>query len=569
VLTLDGKASWNRPISSALSSAFVAGIQVFNDRTITSSGSSTNLPGPGIEVVGAGGANISVDEGFSTSINGGYFGQEQLGFYDWIFLTAGARYDFASAFGADAPAVTYPKASISIVPSSLAGWGSPLGLNTLRLRAAWGKSGRQPGAFDKFTTFSPLVGELGAGLVPSQLGNQALKPEIATEIEGGFEAGLWQDRLGLTFTAWRRRVDDLLVSQQFPVSGGFRQAQIANIGKISANGYEASARSFVINSPKLQIELDANVAWMKQTVDSLGGSPPIKTQPGYVRHRVFLKQHDPLGSIYTPRLAEACPGGGTTPANNKLGAAITCYGPGQFPISLNGNGRAATEAELLAYLAQPRDLKTGAVQNALRPLLADFDGSGILGEQRIGDIFPDWTGAFGTTITLGKNWRVLTNFEWRTGYLVHNLTNAFRGSQHATLGSNLKGYSEIEAVLVNPASSSQDRLAAANTYIRENRRLLEQGLSEFEPGDFLRFREAALTYSVPASLASKVRASSMAITFAARNPWLWTRYSGADPELSYNGREPGGGVQANFNEASDSFGMPVPRRFSILVNLGF
>ena len=50
---------------------------------------------------------------------------------------------------------------------------------------------------------------------------------------------------------------------------------------------------------------------------------------------------------------------------------------------------------------------------------------------------------------------------------------------------------------------------------------------------------------------------------------LWTGYSGSDPEIAYNGREPGGGVSGNFNEASDSFGMPVPRRFSILVNLGY
>ncbi|MGH9888535.1 MAG: TonB-dependent receptor plug domain-containing protein, partial [bacterium] len=122
VLTLDGKASWNRPITSSLSSALVAGMQVFNDRTITSSGASTNLPGPGIEVVGAGGANISVGEGFSTTINGGYFAQEQLGFKNWIFLTTGARYDFASAFGEKASGVTYPKASLSVVPSDLGGW---------------------------------------------------------------------------------------------------------------------------------------------------------------------------------------------------------------------------------------------------------------------------------------------------------------------------------------------------------------------------------------------------------------------------------------------------------------
>jgi TonB-dependent starch-binding outer membrane protein SusC len=568
VLTLDGKASWNRPISRSLSSALVTGIQVFNDRTVSSTGNSTNLPGPGIEVVGAGGANISVGEGFSTSINGGYFAQEQLGWKDWIFLTAGIRYDFASAFGEDAPGVSYPKASLSVVPSDLTSWSSPLGINTLRLRAAWGKSGRQPGAFDKFTTFTPLRGELGAGLVPSQLGNQALKPEIATEIEGGFEAGLWQDRVGINFTAWTRTVDDLLVSQQFPVSGGFRQAQIANIGQIEAKGFELGGRAFVVNSPRVQVELNANAAWMEQTVKSLGGSPDIKTQAAYIRHRVFLKQGGPLGGVYIPRLAQACPGGGTTPANNSAGNPIACYGPGQYPISLNGNGRPATEAEMIAYLSQPRDLKTGAVQNALRPLLADYDGSGKLGEQLVGDIFPDWIGAFGSTVTLARNWRVMANFEWRTGYLVHNLTNAFRGSQHATLGSNLKPYSEIEATLVNPASTPEQRLQAAEKYIKEHRRLLEQGLSEFEPGDFLRFREFALTYSAPTAIASKLRARSMAITLALVNPKLWTGYSGSDPEISYAGRQPGGGVVANFNESNDSFGLPVPRRLSLLVNLG-
>ena len=73
-------------------------MQVFNDRGANSSASSTNLPGPGIGVVGAGGQNISIGEGFQTSINGGYFAQEQIGFRDWAFLTVGGRYDFASAF---------------------------------------------------------------------------------------------------------------------------------------------------------------------------------------------------------------------------------------------------------------------------------------------------------------------------------------------------------------------------------------------------------------------------------------------------------------------------------------
>ena len=79
-------------------------MQVFNDRSETSGGSSIEFPGPGIVVVGAGGLNIAASESFSTDINGGYFAQEQLGFKNLAFLTLGGRYDFASAFGESSPA---------------------------------------------------------------------------------------------------------------------------------------------------------------------------------------------------------------------------------------------------------------------------------------------------------------------------------------------------------------------------------------------------------------------------------------------------------------------------------
>jgi TonB-dependent starch-binding outer membrane protein SusC len=209
------------------------------------------------------------------------------------------------------------------------------------------------------------------------------------------------------------------------------------------------------------------------------------------------------------------------------------------------------------------------VQNALRPLLADYDGSGNLLEQKIGDIFPDWTGTYGATIGILKNWRLTSLFEYRTGFMVHNLTNAFRGSQHATIGSNLHDYSEVEAIIANPASTPEQRIDAADRYIKSFRRLLEPGLSEFEKGDFTRLRELSLTYTAPSSLAARLRARSLAVTFAASNVMLWTPYSGSDPEIAYAGRQPGGGVTANFNDSNDSFGLPIPRRFGLLVNLGF
>ena len=106
------------------------------------------------------------------------------------------------------------------------------------MRGAIGQSGLQPGAFDKFTTFSPLTSELGPGLAPSNLGNPDLKPEKATEWEVGSEIGILNDRAGVEVTYWNRVTRDALYQRQYAPSGGFRAVQLSNIGRIDAHGWE-------------------------------------------------------------------------------------------------------------------------------------------------------------------------------------------------------------------------------------------------------------------------------------------------------------------------------------------
>ena len=566
VLTLDGKIAYNRDFGSNWTTSTVGGLQVFNNRTTTQTGSSTSFPGPGIEVVGAGGLNISVGESFITTVNGGYFAQSQIGWRDWIFGTAGGRYDFSSAFGKSAGGVFYPKVSLSVVPSDRKSWSSTL-LPTFRLRAALGQSGRQPGAFDQFTTFSPLVTSLGSGLLPSQLGNRDLRPEISTEIEGGFEAGLLDNRVGLEFTYWKRQVKDALVPRTFAQSGGFRQAQLTNIGQIDAKGLEVGLHGAAIRTTNTRLELFANAAYLNQTLTSLGGAPAIRVSGGYARYRVYLKEGDPLGSIYQPRLALPCGAGG--PANNKLGKPITCFNNGEVPISFNGRGTAATTAELLAYFAQPRDIQSSAVQNVLQPLLADYDGSGILFEQRVGTNIPKWTGAFGGTFSFRQHWKVQSTMEYRTGYLVQNLTDGFRLSQHPSIGSNRKEFSEVQSVMQNPASTPEQRVAAATEYINKYRRLLEPGLNQAQNGSFLRWRELALTYDLGATTAKRLGFNNASITLAGRNILMFTKYPGQDPESNENGRGSTGTLADNFQNATDGFGLPIPKRVSLAINLGF
>src|SRR5690606_9455311 len=94
----------------------------------------------------------------------------------------------------------YPKVSGSWVLSDEDFWNPSWG--QMKLRAAYGQSGRAPGAFDAVRTWSSQDGSfLGQpAFVPQNRGNPDLGPEVTAEIEGGFDASWLQDRLRLDFT---------------------------------------------------------------------------------------------------------------------------------------------------------------------------------------------------------------------------------------------------------------------------------------------------------------------------------------------------------------------------------
>jgi len=554
-LTLDVKANWTRDFSSSFSSAFVAGLQGFLTKVKYPGSNGYDFPGPGIAVTNSLGKQFAND-GVLETVNGGYFVQEQLGFKRFLYVTAGARYDYSSAFGKSADGVLYPKFSVSFVPSDIGGF-KLAGISSLRVRGAWGQSGRQPSAFAKFTTFAAQTGPAGAGLKPDNLGNADLKPEVATEIEGGLELGLLNDRIGFDATYWNRKVDDLLFGVQYPPSGGFTNAQLSNVGRLDAHGLELSARGFVIQTPTTSLDLRASIAFLSQNVASLGGAPELKTGGSYARIRGYIKQGYAPGEFFGAKALRPCSGGRTT----------ACLQAGQVPYDFNGDKKPDTEAEALAFLSKPRDYT------------ALFNGNVIMVEDGInsdlGKPTPDYTGAFSGTLTFAKNWQMGALFEFKGGnYTYWCLICGFRNA--SPRGTNSKAFQEVNATLLNPASTPQQRLEASKTWVYSLASLTPyQGLNEVSDGDFLRFRELNITWNAPRSFAGKMGARSLAFTVSGRNLVLWTKYQGVDPEVAYVGQ---GGqlvqgattqVDENFVESIDGFGLPLPRRIGFSIRLGY
>jgi TonB-dependent starch-binding outer membrane protein SusC len=572
-ITLSVNGGYTRDFPMTLSSNLIFGAQGFLTRDNEESSTNQGFPGPGIEVVGAGSSPLNF-ESFSSIVNAGYFAQEQLGYADWLFGTLGGRYDYNSAFGKTSGGVFYPQASISVIPSDRASWReSFLGnyLSTLRFRAAIGKAGRQPSAFDKLTTYTALTATTGAGLVPSNLGNPELRPEVSTEVEAGAEFGIREDQTSFAFTRWQRSTIDALYARQFPVTGGFRAAQIDNIGQIKAWGWDARVKSFVINRPNLSADVYGNIGFLSQLVKSLGGAPPVKVGGSYPRYRNFVIEGYAPGAFFSAKAPGACPAGSTsqflpkqstTPASKTTGGV--CLMPGQLPFDTDANGIPDTQAQVLAFLGTPRLL------TAISPMLADDDNDADKLDHYNGKPLPDFEGSFGGSATIRKNWRVGTNLEYRVGnYTISDLTGAFRRASPSN-GGNTQARAEVEGIMMNPASTAQQRVDAA---LRSASSLYglspADGMNQHFDGDFLRWRELSLTYQAPQSWASKAGAADMQITFAARNFALWTKYPGVDPEVNLLGRSARGGTDNNFAESIDAFGFPLPRMFSFNVRMGF
>jgi hypothetical protein len=443
-----------------------------------------------------------------------------------------------------------------------------LGINTFRVRGAFGRSGRQPNAFDKFTTYAPLTSELGSGLSPANLGNPDLKPEVSTEFEGGAEVGLWDNRLGLDFTYWNRTVNDALVSKQFPVSGGFVARQLANVGELTANGIDLKANVFLVQRANIALDVFANAAYIRQEIVSIGGSAPIKVGGSYPRYRNFLTVNDPgpkgvsreggygPGALFGAALPKPC-------SQRPAGKTYTCLQPGEYAYDKNADGKPDTEAELLAWLASPRTLAQ------MDPMRFDEDGDADYLDHYLGKPYPDWTGAFGANLTLRKSWRLNANFEYRGGdFTVTNLTDAFRNA-HGTIGTNTPRAANALAVLENPASSAAQRLEAAKTWLTLKALSPYDGLNQNEDGSFLRLREIGLTWSAPSALVSRIGAKDGAITLSGNNLFLWTKYEGVDPETNAIGVRADGGIDNNFLDAVDAFGWPLARRVALAVRLSF
>jgi hypothetical protein len=352
---------------------------------------------------------------------------------------------------------------------------------------------------------------------------------------------------------------DALVLRQFPLTGGFTNLQLDNIGELRAQGLELSFDWLAMDAEQLSVSLFASASYIKERIQSMGAAPPLKLGGSYVRYRNYLMP--PI---------ETSPGDTTYYAPGAyFGAAMVDYEPGStVPFDTDQDGLPDSEATFRTWLSSQESVYLDSRE--MSPLLRDDDGDGDYLDFYLGKPQPDWAGSFGATFTLFRNLDINSLFEFKTGnFHVTNLTGAFRNS-HGWIGRNTPDAARVEATLMDSSTTEDVRFDAAMEWATKLKALDPYaGVNTIENASFVRLRELGASWRAPATVASRFGLSNLTISLTGRNLLMFDGYSGVDPESNISARTVGSGMENNFNESVDAFGLPLPRRYTLSVQFGF
>jgi TonB-dependent SusC/RagA subfamily outer membrane receptor len=267
--TMDYLGQLGFRLPRGIESDFSYGAQGFFEDERVNMAIGNGFAGPGVTSVSSASSSLAA-EAYVETVNLGVFAQNRFSFADKLFVTLGARVDGNSAFGENYGFQTYPKADIAY-DVSREGF-LPAFVSSLKIRSAIGAAGKTPGAFDQFTTFAPTsTFESTPGVSPDNPGNVDLAPEKTIEIEGGFEAGFFNDRLGVEASMYRSTTSEAIVDVSNPPSLGFSDARATNIGAIVNYGWDASFNFLAISRDAFKWTTNVRLDGNRNEVTDLGG----------------------------------------------------------------------------------------------------------------------------------------------------------------------------------------------------------------------------------------------------------------------------------------------------------
>lgn len=479
-LTAEYLGTMNYDFRDDLTSELSFGAQGFWDQSSNQMATGRGFAGPGVTVVSGGSVTFG-DERFVETINVGMFLQDRLSYRDKLFATMGLRVDGNSAFGKNYGLKKYPKVDMAY-QISREGF-LPSVISNLKLRGAIGQAGKFPGAFDQFMTFDArsVLNDV-AGVTPNNPGNAELKPETTTEMEVGFDAGFFDDKVGLTFTYYQAKTTDALLGVNKPPSTGFPSSRLENTGEIENKGWEATLNLTPINTSALRWSVDLNLDGNKNTILDLGPQA------------VWLKFHRWEGGTWRT--------GGTivTDSVKTLGGHYVGY-----PI------RSQWSREITAW--------NPTTKVHTRSTLNFYQGPPL----------PKFNGSVANTFTFGA-FRLYGLVSMMRGSTFNNGDRPFRVRQGA--GDEYLSMFDFNKL---DAQGNPTPTAAADSLL--NYMTL---FTPFEKRDHIRLREVSVSCTLPGAISDRAGLGRTTLTLSGQNLMWWDDCNCMDPDMNYLGGNTGG-----------------------------
>ena len=230
----------------------------------------------------------------------GSFLQQSFSFKNKLYVNGAVRVDGASTFGEDERNQLYAKASLSYIVSEEDFWQNTFGdtFSTFKLRGSWGQAGNLTAlsAFQRFTLYSPSAINGSPSLIPNtQQGDLEIAPERQEEIEFGFDAGFFSNRLGIEFTYYKQDVSDLLLPRELSPSTGFA-SRIENVGNLENTGLELLIKGSPVKSDNFSWDVTATYSKNENVVTSVAGGGQFALAGSFATNYVI--EGEPLGVFY-------------------------------------------------------------------------------------------------------------------------------------------------------------------------------------------------------------------------------------------------------------------------------
>ena len=445
----------------------------------------------------------------------GYLVNQRFEYANLFGVSGGVRVDYSSAFGAGYKAFVFPRGDVYFRLSELLKQDK---IYDLKLRAAYGEAGIQPGAYDRFITLNS--GNIGSGgylALKATARNPLLDVEVSKELEAGFDLGVRPfsgsvfTNLRLSATYWNRKSNGVIRSIDLAPSSG-SLGILTNALSLASNGFQFSLDALVIDKQNFDWNFGIRFGKQKSIVSNISNHKDIVIG-GSGSGQFVLREKESVGAFF-----------GVVPLSsvNQQNSAGVRFIP---------------EADAANY-----EVVNGMVVNkTTKAVIFSND------QTKIGDPTPKFNMSFINNFTILKNFSAGFQVDWVYGNQIYNQTKQwlFRDWVHEDFDK--------------PVNIGGENKAWANYY--NSLYFTNQTNSYFvEDGSFVRLRDVSLAYNIPFSGKNFFRTAQFSVS--GRNLLTFTKYTGMDPEASANLNDP-------LSRGLDLYAFPNFRSLQFGITLGF